>query len=85
LFQAGAQGIGVAILGMFFYGEAVQRLGAPRAAIFGALAPALAVLIGIPVLGEIPRPSTLAGVILVMSGVYLVVTQGTGSALVRRD
>jgi drug/metabolite transporter (DMT)-like permease len=74
LFQVVAQGICVAILAMFFYAEAVRRLGAPRAAIFGALAPALAVLFGMPVLGEFPSSVTLAGIALVMAGVILVVT-----------
>lgn len=74
LFQVVAQGIFVAILAMFFYAEAVRRLGAPRAAIFGALAPGLAVLMGMPVLGEFPDYFTLAGIALVMAGVFLVVT-----------
>lgn len=80
MFQAVAQGIGVAILGMFCYAEAVRRLGAPRAAIFGSMAPALAVLIGIPVLNEVPSVLTLAGVGLVMVGVAVVVTGGAGMA-----
>jgi drug/metabolite transporter (DMT)-like permease len=75
-FQVVAQGIAVAILGMFFYTEAVRRLGAPRAAIFGALAPALAVLIGIVVLKEVPAWLTLIGIALVMCGVAFVVTGG---------
>lgn len=75
-FQVVAQGIAVAILGMFFYTEAVRRLGAPRAAIFGALAPALAVLIGMVVLNEVPAGLTLAGIALVMCGVAFVVTGG---------
>ena len=74
LFQVAAQGICVAILAMFFYAQAVRLLGAPRAAIFGALAPALAVLFGIPVLGEVPDVATLTGIVLVMAGVVLVVT-----------
>ncbi|WP_088158545.1 DMT family transporter [Achromobacter xylosoxidans] len=75
-FQVVAQGVAVAILGMFFYTEAVRRLGGPRAAIFGALAPAFAALIGIVVLGEIPGWMTSAGIALVMAGVGLVVTAG---------
>ncbi len=75
-FQVVAQGLAVAILGMYFYTEAVRRLGAPRAAIFGALAPALAVLIGVIILKEVPAWSTVAGMALVMSGVGLVVTGG---------
>jgi drug/metabolite transporter (DMT)-like permease len=72
-FQVIAQGILVAILGMYFYTEAVRRLGAPKAAFFGALAPALAVLIGALFLKEIPAWLTMAGIALVMGGVALVV------------
>lgn len=74
--QAVAQGIAVAILGMYFYAEAVRRLGAPRAAIFGALAPAFAVLIGFLSLKEVPSGATAAGVALVMLGVAAVVLGG---------
>ncbi|WP_047787518.1 DMT family transporter [Variovorax paradoxus] len=73
-FQVIAQGILVAILGMYFYTEAVRRLSASRAAIFGALAPALAALIGVLFLKEIPAALTMAGIALVMGGVALVVT-----------
>lgn len=73
-FQVVAQGIAVAILGMYFYTQAVRRLGAPRAAIFGALAPALAVLIGMVCLNEVPTSLTLIGIALVMFGAALVVT-----------
>lgn len=79
-FQIVAQGIAVAILGMFFYTEAVRRLGAPRAAIFGALAPALAVLIGAAFLKEVPEWLTLAGIGLVIGGVVLFVTGGRAKA-----
>lgn len=73
LLQAFAQGICNAILAMFFYAEAVRRLGAARAAIFGALTPALAVLLAMPLLGEFPSAVALAGIALVMAGVVLVV------------
>ncbi|MCW5261554.1 DMT family transporter [Verminephrobacter eiseniae] len=74
LLQVVAQGICVAIVAMFFYAEAVRRLGASRAAIFGALSPALAVLLGMSVLAEFPSAVSLAGIALVMVGVVLVVT-----------
>jgi drug/metabolite transporter (DMT)-like permease len=79
LFQGVVQGIGVAILGLYFYAEAVRRLGAPRAAVFGALTPGLAALLGIPLLGEIPSPATVIGIVLVTLGVMLV-----GGVLSRR-
>lgn len=72
--QALAQGIGVAILGLYFYAETVRHLGASRAAIFGALSPALAVIIGMVILREFPAGITLMGIFLVMGGVFLVVT-----------
>lgn len=74
VFQALAQGVGVAILGLYFYAETVRRLGPTRAAMFGALVPAVTVLIGIPALGEYPGWATLMGIALVMLGVVLVVT-----------
>lgn len=73
VFQAIAQGIGVAIAGLYFYSEAVRRLGATRAAMFGALVPALAILIGIPALGEFPSWIAAMGMALAMAGVLLVV------------
>ena len=72
LFQAFAQGIGIAMLGLWFYGEAVRRLGAPHGAIFGSLVPGLASLMAAPLLGEIPGPSTIVGIVLVSLGVVLV-------------
>ncbi|QVQ27100.1 DMT family transporter [Achromobacter deleyi] len=74
--QVLAQGVFVAILGMYCYAQAVQRLGAPRAAMFGALAPAFAVMIGMLFLREFPAWTTLAGIGLVMAGVALVVAGG---------
>lgn len=73
LIQALVQGVGVAFLGMLFYAQAVRHLGAPRAAIFGALTPAFAVLLSLPVLHEVPGALTLAGIALVMGGVGMVV------------
>jgi drug/metabolite transporter (DMT)-like permease len=71
--QVLAQGVGVAILGLFFYAEAARRLGAPLAAVFGCLTPACSVLLSAPLLGEIPSSLTLLGVGLVTAGVVVVV------------
>lgn len=71
--QVLAQGIGVAILGLFFYAEATRRLGATRAAVFGSLAPALSVVLSIPLLNESPSRIVLLGVVLVTAGVLMVV------------
>lgn len=73
LVQALAQGMGMALLGLYFYTVAVARLGAPRAAIFLALVPPLSTVLGIVFLDEHPTSFALAGIVLVMVGVVAVV------------
>ena len=67
-----AQGVGAAVLALFFYGEAVRRLGAPRAAILGSLTPGVAALLAVPALGETLDATTVIGIVLVTAGVMLV-------------
>jgi drug/metabolite transporter (DMT)-like permease len=69
--QAAIQGIVAGIVALFFYGEAVRRLGASRAAILGSLTPAAAALLGIPVLGEAPGALTWAAIAAAGVGVVL--------------
>jgi len=71
--QALAQGIGMALLGLYFYSVAVARLGAQRAAIFLALVPPISTVLGILFLGEHPSTVALGGILLVMAGVFAVV------------
>lgn len=74
-----AQGLFSGIIAMVLYGIAVGRLGAGRAAAFNALLPALATLIGIPVLGEWPGPAAIGGIVLASAGVLLATgTVGAG-------
>jgi drug/metabolite transporter (DMT)-like permease len=65
-----AGGVGAALL---YRGLAVGRMGvvAPVAAVFGALVPLVAGLI----LGEVPRPLGLAGVVLALAAIALVSTE----------
>jgi drug/metabolite transporter (DMT)-like permease len=78
--QIVSQGILSGIVALICYGAAVIRLGASRAAVFAALPPALAALIAVPVLGELPDPLTYAGIVLAVAGVAL----GSGAAGMRR-
>jgi drug/metabolite transporter (DMT)-like permease len=66
------QGVLTMIVSLFLYGRAVNLLGASGGAAFGALAPAMATLIAIPVLGEWPAPKDWMAILLVSGGVYLV-------------
>jgi drug/metabolite transporter (DMT)-like permease len=69
--QSLSQGVLSGIVALLAYGIAVQRLGAPRAAVFISLTPAIAALIAIPVLGEWPDAATALGIAAVTIGVAL--------------
>lgn len=68
VFQAVYQGIGVAVLALFFYTYASRSLGPTRASLFMPLIPVVAVLLGVPVLGEVPSLVQLAGILMVSAG-----------------
>jgi drug/metabolite transporter (DMT)-like permease len=72
LIQALMQGIASGVLALVLFGVAVSALGAPNASAFHALIPALAALFAIPLLGELPRATDVAGIVAVSVGVLLV-------------
>ncbi|MGE0746854.1 MAG: DMT family transporter [Rhodospirillales bacterium] len=78
--QVVAQGILSGVVAMILYGIAVRRLGAGRAAAFNALLPALATLLAVPALGELPDLPAVAGIVAVSLGVAL----ATGTIAGRR-
>lgn len=62
--QVVVQGIMSGVLAVIAIGVAIQALGAARAGLFSALVPAFALIIGVPVTGEIPTfTESLGGVI----------------------
>jgi drug/metabolite transporter (DMT)-like permease len=69
--QAAMQGVVAAIVSLFFFGEAVRRLGASRAAVLGAFTPVVVALLGMPLLGEFPTRLTWAAITAVSIGVVL--------------
>jgi drug/metabolite transporter (DMT)-like permease len=69
--QTVIQGVFSGILGLVAYGIAVARLGASKAAAFAALAPGMAAVIAIPVLGEAPDMAALVGIVATSIGVAL--------------
>jgi drug/metabolite transporter (DMT)-like permease len=66
-----SQGVLSGIVALACYGTAIRILGASRAALLAALPPAVAALLAIPMLGEVPTPIALGGVVLVAVGVAL--------------
>jgi drug/metabolite transporter (DMT)-like permease len=69
LVQGGLQGA----ITMVAYGQAVVLLGVSRAVLFPATVPALSVLVGIPIVGEIPSALQIGGLGLVTLGLLTTV------------
>ena len=69
--QAVAHGIGAGLVAVLAYSRAAVLLGPGRAAFFGAMVPGAASLLAIPVLGEMPSPLQMAGVLAVVAGLLL--------------
>jgi drug/metabolite transporter (DMT)-like permease len=71
VFQAVYQGLGVAVLALTLYAWSIRVLGAALASLFMPLVPVLGMLLAVPVLGEVPAPIQLAGVLAVSVGMAL--------------
>lgn len=65
------QGVVVSIISLVAYARAVSILGASLAASFASLVPVLAMLSAIPLLGEMPGISDVAGIAVITLGVFL--------------
>ena len=70
--QAFVQGVLTAIISLLLYGRAVAILGASSGTAFAALCPAMTALLGIPILGEWPKPIDWMAISLISAGVYIV-------------
>ena len=69
--QALGQGILAGPVAIYLFAFSIQRLGAGRAAVFPAMVPALALLVGWLLLGEPPTALQSAGLVTVLFGFYL--------------
>ncbi|MGH6995539.1 MAG: EamA family transporter, partial [Stellaceae bacterium] len=78
--QAFVQGVVAGIMALYFYGDAIRRLGASRAAVLGALTPVVVALVGVPLLGEIPSAVAWAAIFAVSAGVVLASHGGLAQA-----
>lgn len=67
--QGGLQGV----ITMVAYSQAVVLLGVSRAVLFPAIVPAISVLVGIPIVGEIPGALQVAGLVLVTIGLLITI------------
>lgn len=74
-FQAVYQGIVAGLVSLIVYTRAVENLGSNSASLFSAIVPALAILIAMPALGEIPGPLEWAGMALATGGMVLALSR----------
>jgi drug/metabolite transporter (DMT)-like permease len=74
--QAVYQGIVAAFIASILIAHAARMLGGMRQAAMMSGAPAVAVLIAIPALGEVPSPISIAGVVIVTAGVLVALGPG---------
>ncbi|MFD1695769.1 DMT family transporter [Roseibium aestuarii] len=65
------QGLGVGVISTIGYAFAISRLGAARSATVGSLAPALAALLAVPLLGESLGLATFVAILVMSAGVVL--------------
>jgi drug/metabolite transporter (DMT)-like permease len=71
--QGVVQGLVQSIITIMAYARSVALLGVSKAVLFPAIVPALSVLIGVPILGEVPTPLQIAGLITVSLGMIVAV------------
>ena len=67
------QGLVQGVLTLMAYSRAIAILGVSRAVLFPAIVPAISILIGIPLIGEIPSQLQIVGLGLVSIGLLIAV------------
>ncbi len=82
LLQGLIQGLLQGVLAITAYSQAIRVLGVSRAVLFPAMVPAVSILIGIPIVGEIPNPTQITGLLLVSVGLLSAI--GTFRRLIPR-
>jgi drug/metabolite transporter (DMT)-like permease len=65
------QGLLAGIVGVLAFTRTVELLGASRAAVFPALVPVAAILIGVPMNGEWPSAAQWLGLVVVTLGLMI--------------
>jgi len=78
--QGVVQGLLSGIVALFTFARAVQYLGAGRAALFPALAPAVAILLGVPLVGELPTIAQWCGLAICTLGLLIALRSGAAQA-----
>lgn len=73
LAQALLQGLMQGVVALTAYSQAIRVLGVSRAVLFPALVPAVSILVGIPIVGEVPNATQVTGLLLVTVGLLFAI------------
>jgi drug/metabolite transporter (DMT)-like permease len=71
--QGLVQGLVQSIVTLMAYSRAIAILGVSRAVLFPAIVPAISILIGIPLIGEVPTSTQVVGLALVSLGLFIAI------------
>jgi drug/metabolite transporter (DMT)-like permease len=71
--QIAVQGVLTGVISIIAYTTAVKLLGPGKAAVFPALVPAAAIVLGVPITGEMPTVLQLAGLGFVSAGLLVAI------------
>ena len=69
----------MSLVALFLYSRAIRTLGAESASLLMPLIPIVGALIAVPLLGEMPGPLPLAGMIVVTLGIALAAGRSVSS------
>ena len=81
----GLAGIIHFVLGWLFLNVSQMRIGASRTAPLTTLTPLFGVVLGAVALGELPGVATLAAIVPIMFGAWLLASGGSGGVAIERD
>ena len=82
--QALVQGLGQGVVAITAYSQAIRVLGVSRAVLFPAMVPAVSILMGIAIVGEVPNAIQIGGLVLVTIGLLGAIGVFRGMAGSRR-
>ena len=82
--QALVQGLMQGVVALTAYSQAIRVLGVSRAVLFPAMVPAVSILVGIPIVGEVPNATQITGLLLVTIGLMCAIGAFRWIAVPRR-
>jgi drug/metabolite transporter (DMT)-like permease len=77
--QVVTQGVFSGVVAIYAFSRAVEAIGVSRSALFPAISPGVAILLGIPVTGEIPSNVQVTGLLVLSAGLLIPLVFNAGT------